>query len=733
MRPSALVPALLVVSVASPASAQTVASTPEPASTPAPAKEPAEVTVIGSRADSLQKIPGSGNLVGSREIADAEPYDAAEMLNRIPGLTARQEQEGGARLDIGVRGLDPGRSRSLLVLEDGIPITLNPYAEPDLYIAPQIERLRGIELVKGSGSVLFGPSTIGGVINFLTILPPPRPTAVVEADYGSYDYKKILAQYGDAFGSARYVVQGTYKAGSGFEALPFKTTDVFTKVALDTSKTGELSLKLSFHDDDTYADDIGLTRGMFASDPGQASLAPSDRMEQRRYAASLLYEERLASSTTVKTLVYAYETQRHWRRQDWARTPYAPVPTDDDPAGFVRFAGDHSVPGAGVYFLNSDTILDRVYDVAGLEPRFESRFATGPVTHKLEYGARILGETASYQQRAGQSFDSDSGALNSDETHRSVAEAGYLQDTVAFRDDLLVTPGVRVEHADFHRLVLRAPTASGGAADVNQAGDLSSTGIVPGVGMIGGSRTNHVFGGVHVGWQPPRVASSFSATGAPLPVSAQRSIQYEVGARVSPRPWWKGEVTGFLLDYQNEVIAGNPNAAGGASLSDGGPTRHIGVEASNTLAVGRAMHWKTDVDLLARFAFTRATFVGGAYDGNLVPYAPQATFSAVADVRHPSGFGAEVAFYYTASQFADAQNTRAEDATGQYGLIPAHTDLDANVRYKHAPTGLSVRLAVKDALQSYYITERRPNGIAVGGFRQIVVGLRWEWEAKGER
>ncbi len=725
------------------ASAQTVDATPTPSPTATPpARDPLEVRIIGSKSDSLQKIPGSGTLITSKEINDAQPYDTAEMLNRIPGITARQEQESGARLDIGVRGLDPGRSRNLLILEDGIPMSLNPYAEPDLYIAPQIERMRGIEVVKGSGSILFGPSTIGGVINFLTLAPPAKETVALQADYGTFNYKRILGQYGNTFGSARYIIQANYKAGDGFEALPFETTDVFTKVAIDTSKTGQAILKLSFHNDATYADDIGLTRDMFNQNPGQASLAPNDRMNQRRYAASLIHEERLGESTTLHTLVYAYETQRTWRRQLWDRAPYDPNnPAAGDPAGFQRFAGNLGVPGSGIYFLNADAVLDRIYDVAGFEPRLETRFATGSVKHKLEYGARVLGETAQYKQLNGTTYDSDSGALAEMEKHRTIAEAAYVQDTMAFREDLIFTPGVRVEHADFHRIVLRQPTPGSATTpgcpqgqtcpqDVNVPGDLSSTGVIPGVGSILGSRDNHVYGGIHMGWQPPRVASSFSPKGAPLPVSAQTAINYELGTRLAPAKWARAEATGFLISYENEVIAGNAASGGGAELQNGGPTRHIGVEAAATAQIGRAFHWKTMLDLIARYTLARATFVGGPYGGNVVPYAPLHTFNATADVSHPVGFGGQVSFYYTASQFADAADTRAEDATGAFGLIAAHTNLDGNVRYHHKPSGLTVRISVKDVLQNYYVTERRPNGIAVGGFREIMLGLRWDWEAK---
>ena len=38
----------------------------------------------------------------------------------------------GMRLNIGIRGLNPDRSRKVLMLEDGIPIALAPYGEPEM-------------------------------------------------------------------------------------------------------------------------------------------------------------------------------------------------------------------------------------------------------------------------------------------------------------------------------------------------------------------------------------------------------------------------------------------------------------------------------------------------------------------------------------------------------------------------------------------------------------------------
>ncbi|MEO6420318.1 MAG: TonB-dependent receptor plug domain-containing protein, partial [Polyangiaceae bacterium] len=256
------------------------ASTPAPAAPPpAPAtpdppqkSEPLEVRVIGGKPDSLQRVPGSGTMITRQEIERAQPTDVAEMLRRVPGVQAREEYGGGQRLDISIRGLEGGRSRRVLVLEDGIPVALNPYAEPDMYYAPPVERMRGIEVVKGSGNILFGPQTIGGVVNFLTLAPTGDQTAAVDAEGGSLGYFRGLAKYGDSYGGVRYVVQAFHKRGDGFREESFNSTDAMAKVAFDTSAKGELTFKIGFHDDAAQSDDVGLTRDMFAANPRQGTL-----------------------------------------------------------------------------------------------------------------------------------------------------------------------------------------------------------------------------------------------------------------------------------------------------------------------------------------------------------------------------------------------------------------------------------------------------------------------------
>jgi Fe(3+) dicitrate transport protein len=700
---------------------------PAPADAPAPApapepKEPTEVRIIGDKADSLQRTPGSGTLVTKKEIERAAPLDLAEMLRRVPGVQARQEYGGGGRLDISVRGLDAGRSRRVLMLEDGIPLAINPYSESDMYYAPPVERMRGIEVVKGSGNILFGPQTLAGTINFLTLAPPDHRMVTADVDAGTYGYLRALGSYGDSYGGARYVVQVLHRRGDGFRDQGFESTNGLAKVAFETGQNGEATVKLGFHRDESGSEDIGLTRGMYANEPRRATLSPLSRLVLDRYDASLTHEQRFSPSTKLKTLIYGYVTDRIWRRQQYVRSPSAT-------ASYDRIVGDPTTPGAAIYFSPGNRILDREYAVIGAEPRLEHRMKTGDVGHTFELGGRVLRESAHYQDRQGDYPESFAGALQSEEKHSGVAFAGYIQDRIALRDDLLVTPGIRIEHYTGKRTILRRQNGTA-SQDVFFEGSSNVNGVIPGVGAVYGTKTAHAFGGLHLGFAPPRFASSVSVAGVPQGVSAEKSLNYELGSRVAPLPWLRGEATGFLSSYSNQVIANTTVDADATALSDAGATTIYGLETGATAQVGKALKRQTAIDVGVRYTYSRATFRYGKNAGNLLPYAPEHSLNANLDVELRSGFGGQVFYRYVGPQFAEEANLVPEDVTGRIGRIDGYHVVDATIHYRHRPSGLSFRLTGKNVFDSDYIVARRPEGIFTGGYQQFLFGLRWDYDAR---
>jgi Fe(3+) dicitrate transport protein len=725
---------------------------PPPARTdeppPARADQPvAEVRVIGDKADALQKIPGSGTLVTTKEIERAQPVDVAEMLRRVAGLTATQEEGGGLRLDVGIHGLDPGRSRRVLILEDGVPVSVNPYAEPDLYYVPDIARMRGIEVVKGSGNILFGPQTIGGVINFLTVLPPEHLHERVEAGVGYWagdrcgssglcilgnrpmGYSSVVASHGDAPSEhVRYLVHVQRKDSDGVQGEAFHTTDVLGKVVFDTSSRGEAMLKLGFHDDQAMSDDNGLTLGMYQSDPRQPTRAPADHSSQQRFDVALIQQQRLDQNTKLTTIAYAYRTQRIWNRQDYDRnTPGAGLlPLNQ----YDNIVGDQDLTGGAIYFRTTDTILDRHYEVAGVEPRLEWRTKTGDIGHTLNAGARLLYEAAHYEQRSGGTPTSTAGTLDYVFDHSTWAVAAYAEDRLEVRDWLLVTPGIRFEDAYFSSNVSRQ-----GDVDTSQPASGQSSGAVPGIGMVAGKPAANVYAGMHVGWAPPRITSPISpkAGTSVAQLAAESSINYELGTRVTYKRLAHFEGTAYLIDFDNQVVSSSGALASSpvTQLANGGNTRHMGVEGAASFGLGEALKLRpTAIDLGLRYTLARAVFDGGAWNGHWLPYAPAALLVATVDVEHPSGIAGQVAWTYVGEQFTDAQNTLSIDATGRVGKLPAYQTIDVALRYRHVPSGLTFKLAVKDALNQTFVYALRPDGIRVAGFQQVLLGVRWDWDEK---
>lgn len=716
--------AALVLVWSSPA----LAEEPPPEASPAPAPAPApdeksagEVRIIGNKADSLQKVPGSGTVITPEALRRQQPVDTAEALRRVPGVQVRQEFSGGSRIDISIRGLESGRSRRVLMLEDGIPMALNPYSEPDLNHAPVIERYRSIEVVKGSGNILFGPQTLSGTINFITLAPPDRQTITTDLDVGTYGYVRGMAQYGDTIGDARYVTQLVYRHGEGFRDQPFDQWSGLAKIVLPTGPNGEVTFKADFQHDDSASDDIGITRDMFRANPRRPTLSPDAHSILDRYAVSASHEQRLGANTKLKTLAYGYITDRDWRRPDWTRNPVAGD-------RYLRVYGDTSVPGGAVYFQNGNTILSRDYSVIGLEPRFEHRWKLGFVEQTFDFGGRLLQERAHYQQRTGGYPQTWAGSVDFEQKRTSLAGALYLQDRIAFGDDLIVTPGIRLETVNSKTYTLREV-----GVDEYETGSKPTTGVIPGVGIVYGTKRASVFGNMHYGFAPPRITSSVSARGQTTQLQGDRGISYEIGTRGQQLRFLRAEATGFLSNYMNQVAV-NPNASGEGNLADIGATNIYGVESGLVLSIDKLIEPRrrigapTTLELGARYTYSHATFRHGPLAGNLLSYAPLHSLNANFDVEHPSGLGGQVAYTFVSSQYTDGANTVPEDIFGVVGLIKERHIFDATAHWRWKGTGLTFRLSAKNVFDTTYVIARRPEGIFPGPYRQLLAGVRWEFE-----
>lgn len=101
------------------------------------------------------------------EKASMSPGDVAMLLNETSGLRVQMTSPGLGNANVRIEGL---QGRYSQVLADGLPLYGGQAGSIGLLQIPPLD-LRQVEVLKGVASALYGPSALGGVINFISRRP----------------------------------------------------------------------------------------------------------------------------------------------------------------------------------------------------------------------------------------------------------------------------------------------------------------------------------------------------------------------------------------------------------------------------------------------------------------------------------------------------------------------------------------------------------------------------------
>ncbi len=124
--------------------------------------------IVGSK-EGVNLITGSATYLDIDDLRVHSISDINSALRRVPGVYVRPEAGYGNFPNISLRGIDMGRSSKVTIMEDGILAVPAPYSAPAAYYSPTLERMSGLEVIKGSSQVKYGPHTTGGAINYLAL------------------------------------------------------------------------------------------------------------------------------------------------------------------------------------------------------------------------------------------------------------------------------------------------------------------------------------------------------------------------------------------------------------------------------------------------------------------------------------------------------------------------------------------------------------------------------------
>ncbi|HMO60659.1 MAG TPA: TonB-dependent receptor [Ferruginibacter sp.] len=694
-----------------------------------------QIEIISYKNDRLFRvIPGSVAVITDKQIKTIAPLSGNDVIKKLPGVNVVDEEGAGLRINIGIRGLDPDRSRNVLMLEDGVPVALNPYGEPEMYFTPVIDKMKGIEILKGSGQILYGPQTIGGVANFITANPPENETVEMRLKGGQNGFFSGYASYGNTVGNTGFVVSYMRKQADNMGPTNFQINDVSAKLRIELSSRSRLGIKLGLYDEVSNSTYVGITQTMYDKG-GQdfVQLAPNDLLPVRRYNASVTHQYKINDAVQLQTTAFAYTTTRDWRRQDFSTNPNAANQT-----GVIW--GDPTVSGGALYMLRTNGHRNRQFEVSGIEPKLQVRHKLFQLQHNLQTGVRLLWEKANEQFIIGNKPDAVAGNMRDNEVRKGFAISAYALNEVNITDRLTANVGIRVEQFDYRRRILRGRfrvnNVNNVVVDTNVLAKSNTTAVIPGGGFTyNASQQVTLFAGAHKGFAPPRTKDAITAEGVAMDLDAESSTNIEAGARFAIGGYLTAEATFFMMDFQNQIIpvsqsSGNANATG---LANGGRTRHKGIEAGFEADIAKAMGSTHQVIIGANATYVHSRFIADRFipkDGtpqnvrnNKLPYAPSLVVNTTVGYQSPGGLGIRFYGNYIGEQFADELNTVLPDAAGLIGKIDSRFLIDGSVYYHLPGNKVTFTLSGKNITDQRFIASRRPQGIKVGLPRFVTFGV----------
>jgi iron complex outermembrane receptor protein len=168
----------------------------DPPDRPAPATRHDTVVVTGSfeplsldevdRAIAL--VPVRANTLVLNTLVDA--------LRADPSLDLQERAPNGVQTDLSIRG---GTSAQTLVLLDGLRLSDAQTGHHAMDIPVPLDSIQQVEVLRGSGSTLYGSDAIGGVINVITA-PPEDMELRLRTAVGNDGINQQRASISDTFG-----------------------------------------------------------------------------------------------------------------------------------------------------------------------------------------------------------------------------------------------------------------------------------------------------------------------------------------------------------------------------------------------------------------------------------------------------------------------------------------------------------------------------------------------------
>ena len=719
-----------------------------------------QVYVIGSRGD-IYSIPGSAHYIDHNDISSMSYDDINRVLQKVPGVYIREEDGYGLFPNLSLRGVDTTRSAKVTLMEDGILAAPAPYAAPAAYYSPTTGRMDGLELMKGSSQVKYGPHITGGVVNYISTPIPGQQRLFLRAQYGNDNDMRVHGIYGNttdtSAGKFGYMLELYARKTDGFKQVDsvstrdaagdsgFYNIEPMIKIAWepDSNLYQRLELKYGYTEkkaDETY---LGLSSTDFRETPYRRYAASQyDNIDTQQHRSYIRYFISPMGSVDVITTAYYNQFARNWYKLNDLRSAPGGLSANLDMS--AALAGARS--GAGLACLRGELSCglrvranNREYNAWGIQSDLEWRTGSDDLSHEVDIGIRYHNDIEDrfqwddvYAQGASGQITSITRGIPGSQDDRE-AETGawafYVQDTIR-SGDWIIKPGFRYE-----TLILESRDYRGAVDAIgNEALDMMSGGI--GIVYEFNDRVQ-ALAGVHLGYSPP------SPGGAVAGLEEETSTGYEIGLRYSGNnDILLAEAIGFYTRFENLIVISSIGGTGTGADENFGEVDSRGIELTASYDLAQASGWDFSNRYYMAFTYTDTVQKNDASStdpesifsfgvkGNKVPYIPDYQFSIGTNLDHTNWGGALSANFvdesYTSASNVEVELNGAGGVDARFGKTDAYKVVDLSLYFK--PIGHTKLFAgVHNLLDDAYMVSRQPHGPRPGLPRSWYAGVEIEY------
>lgn len=639
-----------------------------------------------------------------------------QILGRLPGAHFSETAGAGFPSNgVSFRGLDPTQSVELNTRQNGVSIAADLFGYPEAYYTPPADALERIEVVRGAGSLAFGPQ-FGGAINYVVRRGEynTNPTFTSRQTAGSYGLLNSFNSIGGGGRSLSYYAFVHYRGSDGWRPnSDYRQATAYAGASWRATERLTLSAEQTRYRNRIHMAG-GLSDAQFALDPMQSYRARNWLASPWNVSAlrgAYVFSPRVRLESTLSYLA----SDRHlvWRNEDGG--PAAPDEVDSATGAFTpreveretfenwtsesRLRVDHQL-------LGRDATL-----TSGLRAGWNrmSRFAGGPGSTGTDFDMQLYGGT---WERA-LSF-------------RTPSVAAFAEELVRPTDRLSLTLGMRRE---------AVRSRARGYTDVDSVFAPRTVHYnLFGVGAqyLTGESTA-LYGNVSQAYRPilyEALTPLGSVTRVDADLRAAHGYNAEAGWRGTLRGALKVDLGVFYLSYRDRIGTRSGADASGefTETTNIGNSVHRGAEAYvefDPLTMNGPASSVGNIDLFTSLAYVDARYVSGQLSGNRVEQAPSVV-GRVGATYALGGFSSTLQVSHTSKSYGDANNSIVATDDAVAGLVPAYTLLDYSGQLAVGPS-YQLTFGVNNLANSRYFTKRTGEypgpGILPGAARSVYVGI----------